>query len=168
MHICIKIEKSPLVDLCDHKSSSMHRTIISFASRGRYDPKQAPEYQECVSKIFWTIFFEPQSQEGHSPKLSFWRSSMHVCFKIEKSPLVDLCDHKSSSTHRMIPSFTSTNRYDHKQASKYPQCVWKIFSTKFFGDSKSERPFTKTLFLEVIHACLLQYRKITTSGPLWP
>ena len=35
MQFCIKIEKSPLEDLCDHKSSSKHRTIIPFASEDR-------------------------------------------------------------------------------------------------------------------------------------
>ena len=29
----------------------------------------------------------------HSPKLSFWRSTMQFCIKIEKSPLVDLYEH---------------------------------------------------------------------------
>ena len=90
----------------------------------------------------------------------------HFCFNIEKSPVLDLCDHKSSSTYRTILSFGLTDRYDPKQAPKYPQCVSQIFSTKFFRDSKSGRPFTKTLFLKVIHAFLHQNRKIMTSGPL--
>ena len=97
----------------------------------------------------------------------YMKLCMHFWFNIEKSPLVDLCDHKGSSTHRTILSFASTDRYDPKQSPKYPQCVSQIFFTKFFRDSKSERPFTKTLFLKVIHAFLHQNRKIMTSGPLW-
>ena len=146
----------------------MHRTIISFAPVDRYDPKQALEHSQYVSKKFskrfwslkvrnaihqnslfggqacnfasksknhhqWTFvsikvilrivrssrlrqridmilskhwnttmcfknlfqkkILECQSQEDHSPKLSFWRSPMQFCIKIEKSPLVDLCEH---------------------------------------------------------------------------
>ena len=92
-HIELKI--SPLEYLCDHKSSSKHRTIIPFALEDRCGPKRSPEYQQCVSKIFSNHFFEPQTLMSHSPKLSFWRSTMQFCIKIEKSSLDDLCDHKS-------------------------------------------------------------------------
>ena len=39
MQFCIKIEKTPLEDLCDHKGSSKHHAIIPFALEDRYDPK---------------------------------------------------------------------------------------------------------------------------------
>ena len=104
-HIELKI--SPLEDLCDHKSSSNHRTITPLALEDRCDPKQSSEYQQSVSKIFPTIFFEPQTLMSHSPKLSFWRSTMQFCTKIGKSPLENLCDHKSSSKHRVNIPFAS-------------------------------------------------------------
>ena len=70
----------------------MHRTIISFAPVDRYDPKQALEHPQCVSKIFFKKILESQSQEDHPPKLSFWRSTMQFCIKIEKSPLYEHSD----------------------------------------------------------------------------
>ena len=91
---------------------------------------------------------------------------MQFCIKIEKSPLEDLCDHKSSSKHRAIIPFALEDRYDPKQSSEYQQCFSKIFSNNFLRASNFDEPFTKTLFLEVNHAILHQNRKITTSGPL--
>ena len=56
-------------------------------------PNKPRSTHNVFRKYFLPNFFETQSQEGHSPKLSFWRSPMQFCIKIEKSPLVDLCKH---------------------------------------------------------------------------
>ena len=57
MQFCIKIEKSPLEDLCAHKSRSQHRTIIPFALEDRCGPKRSPKHQPFISslKLWWVI-----------------------------------------------------------------------------------------------------------------
>ena len=68
-HIELKI--SPLEYLCDHKSSSKHRAIIPFALEDRYDPKQSPECQKCVSKTFSTNFFRASNFDEPFTKTLF-------------------------------------------------------------------------------------------------
>ena len=83
----MKSQKSPPAYVLDHRNGLKRHAMTPFAFADRYDPKQALEYTQCVSKIFFQKkILDHQSQEDHPPKLSFWRSTMQFCIKIEKSP----------------------------------------------------------------------------------
>jgi len=51
------LEKLPVGCVWDRRRHLKLRTNISLASADRYDPKQTPEYPQCVPKIFSTTFF---------------------------------------------------------------------------------------------------------------
>ena len=84
-----------------------------------------------IFKSILQIFDNLQSEERHSQKSLFEGLTCICAFEIEKSPIVDVWDHRSSSKHHTITSFVSAHRCDSKQPLKNSQCFSKTFSKIF-------------------------------------
>ena len=71
------------------------RIVRSSRLRQRIDRilKKPRNAYNVFQKCFLQKILESQGQEDHPQKVSFWRSPIQFCIKIEKSPLVDLCKH---------------------------------------------------------------------------
>ena len=78
----MKIEKTPLADVWDHKICLVCRTMLSLLSTDRYDPKETFQHICWVLVINRKIFHDTQSQTSHVLKSFFDGLQMtleHLC-----------------------------------------------------------------------------------------
>ena len=94
-HPCNFASKLKNHHYCTFVSIKVLLSIVrSFRLLQRIDMIQGEPWSthNVFQKYFFKKILDHQSQEDHPPKFSFWRSIMQFCIKIEKSPLVDLCE----------------------------------------------------------------------------